>query len=101
MHKFQPENEPKAFGGRAEPGPAGEAYNRPPSWVYQRGQGQAKEEGENTGWGVQLREENRERKEGAREGEEGRKGGDDKGRRNREISPPQSVISESQRLCTE
>jgi len=29
LPKFQPENAPKALGGRAPPGPAGEAYSAP------------------------------------------------------------------------
>ena len=29
LRRFQPENAPKAFGGRAPPGPAGGAYSTP------------------------------------------------------------------------
>ena len=84
MLKFQPENAPKAFGGRAPPGPTGEAYSAPPDLLarFKSGDRDRRRRKGKTHEGGQLRKENRESEEGAGEGEEGRKRWGEKGKRN-------------------
>jgi len=74
LRRFQPKNAPKAFGGRASPGPNGEAYSAPEdvTGFKSRGSDKGRRNGEKTGGDRQLREGGRGMRERAR-GKKGRK----------------------------
>jgi len=97
LRKFRPENAPKAFDCRAPPGHAGEAFNASPDLLAgfksgDRDKRMRKGKTQEGVWTAEGGEQRKQRRGG--EGEEGRKRGGEKGRRN--LAP--TVISESRRL---
>jgi len=94
LYRFQPENAPKAFGGRAAPEPAAGAYNTFPDLlaglISGAGTGEEGRGKDMRGWTAEGGGQSKEGRAGGRR-EEGRKRGG-------EISPP-TCISKSRRLC--